>query len=68
MLDDPISEAIRQIPHNELTIEGGASDKGGARISGAFEREKNGRAVGVEAQIEQKAGWSVAGFFRKIWQ
>lgn len=68
MTDDPIAEAVRQIPKNELRLEGGASQRGGARLGGTLEREKGDTAGGVSASVEQRGGWSVFGFLRKAWK
>lgn len=68
MSDTPIADAVRDLPKNELLIEGEASKEGGAGAHVQLEREKNGKAIGVEAGINQKKGWSVGGFFKWVWK
>lgn len=56
------------MPHNEVTVEGGASSEGGAEIHGSFERDKTTAhgdiSGGVQGGISQKQGWTVGGFFK----
>lgn len=63
MSDTPIADALRDIPKNQARVEGAVSQEAGGEVRGSIEREKNGKAFGVEAGFSQKKGGRVAGFF-----
>lgn len=63
MEDDPIAAAIRQVPHNELLLEGSATkDRKQAGVT--LERDFGNQEAGVKAGISSDQGWSVGGFYR----
>lgn len=65
MDDDPISAAIRAIPHNELLVEGEATkDHRSANVT--FERDFGNQELGAKAGISTDKGWSVGGFYRWV--
>lgn len=67
MSDTPLGDAVKRIPHNELELEAGATEKDGAEARARFERDFGERSVGAEGELSQKSGWRVMGFYRRIW-
>lgn len=60
-------QAIKKAAHNAVIVEGGASKDDGASLTGTLEREKGPTSFGVQAGIAQTTGWSVKGFFKRVW-
>jgi hypothetical protein len=65
-MTESISDAVKKAAHNAVIVEGEAQ-KNDASISGTFEREKGDTSFGVTGGISKKEGWSVKGFFKKVW-
>lgn len=66
-MKDSIADSIKEAAHNEVLVEAGATKDEGAGIKGIIEREKGSISYGAEGGISQKKGWSVKGFFKKVW-
>jgi hypothetical protein len=72
MPDRPFADAIANIPKNELLIEAGAQQHGGAEVDVTLEREKTLKdgtlAAGVTGSVSTTKGAGVFGFIRRIWR
>lgn len=67
MTDTPMGDILKKHAKTTVLVSGEATDKGGAGISGQLAHESDKRAIGVEAGISQKQGWTVKGFFKRVW-
>lgn len=68
MSDTPLADALKNIPQNELNIDGGIGKTDGAGLHGSLERDLGNTSFGIEGGVTQRKGWSIAGFFKKVWK
>ena len=60
----PLRDAIAAIPHNQLSITAGASQRDGTEAAVTFERERGRVAGGASASISERQGWRAVGFVK----